>query len=61
MNRKDQEQVDLCRRYLLERADRSRSRLVKEQVRRWVDWLDAVQRSERDEGRATREELRRAA
>ncbi len=59
MNRKDQEQVELCRRHLLERADRSHSRLVRAQIRRWVEWIDAVQR--RDERRDMNEELRRAA
>ncbi len=60
MNRKDKEQVALYRRYLLEMADRSRSRRVRERVRRWVQRADAAQRDERDE-RGRTEELRRAA
>ncbi len=60
MNRKDKEQVALYRRYLLEMADRSRSRRVRERVRRWVQRADAAQRDERDE-RGRNEELRRAA
>ena len=61
MNCKDQEQVGVFRRYLLRQADRSRSRLIKEQVRRWVEWADAVQQRERDQGKSMDEELRRAA
>ncbi len=61
MNRKDQEQVGVFRHYLLERAHRSRSRLIREQVRRWVEWVDAVQKRQRDERKSMNEELRRAA
>ncbi len=57
MNRKDVEQVGVFRRYLLERADRSRSRLVRDQVRRWVEWIDAIR--SRDERRDMNEEMNR--
>ncbi len=60
MNSKDQEQVGVFRRYLLARADRSRSRLIKAQVRRWVEWADQVQKCER-ERRERNEQLRQAA
>jgi hypothetical protein len=43
MNPRDMEQVELCRRYLLERADPSRSRLMREQIRRWVEWVYGAQ------------------
>lgn len=59
MNRKDQEQVELYRRYLLERADRSRSRLVRDQVRRWVEWVDGVEEREREERRSMNEDIDR--
>jgi hypothetical protein len=59
MNARDQEQVGLFRRYLMERADRSPSRLFRDQVRRWVEWVDAVRK--RDERRSMNEQLRRAA
>ncbi len=51
MNPKDQEQVGVFRRYLLERADRSRSRLMRAQIRRWVEWVDAIQERQRNERR----------
>ena len=58
MNPRDMEQVSVFRRYLLERADRSRSRLMRDQIRRWVEWVDEVCR--RDEHRRNAA-LRRAA
>ncbi len=61
MNIKDHEQVELYKRYLLERADRSRSRLVRDQVRRWVEWVDAAQKSEHEKRGNLNEQLRRAA
>ncbi len=42
MNYKDLKQVGVFRRYLLERADRSRSRLMRAQILRWVEQCDAV-------------------
>ncbi len=56
MNARDQEQVDLCRCYLLQLADRSRSRLVRDQIRRWVQWVEAVQNREREERRSVNRE-----
>ncbi len=61
MNPKDQERVSLYRRYLLEMADRSRSRPVRERIRRWVELVDAEQERENNESRARNSELRRAA
>ncbi len=61
MNSKDREQVGVFRRYLLARADRSRSRLIKEQVRRWVEWVDEVQKREHQRRTSMNEQLRRAA
>ncbi len=57
MNRKDLEQVDVCRRYLLEKADQSRSRLMRAQIRRWIEWIDATCRC--DERRSMNEETNR--
>ena len=48
MNSKNLEQARIFKRYLLERANRSRSRLMRDQIRRWVERLDAVQGRERD-------------
>ncbi len=59
MNSRDLEQVSVFRRYLLERADQSRTRLMREQIRRWVEWTDAVQKRERDERRDLSEEINR--
>ncbi len=59
MNRKEQEQVNLYRRYLVEIADRSPSRLVRDQIRRWIERCDAAQRGERDERPGTSEEMNR--
>jgi hypothetical protein len=61
MNSKDLEQMGVFRRYLLERADRSRSRLFRNQIRRWVEWVDAMRNNERDERPSRGEELRRVA
>ncbi len=49
MNSKDLEQAGLFRRYFLERAERSRSQLIRGQIRRWGERLDAARKSERDE------------
>ncbi len=57
MNSRNLEQVRVFRRYLMERADRSRSRLVRDQIRRWVEWIDAIRR--RDELRDMNEEMSR--
>jgi hypothetical protein len=51
--------VGVFRRYLLERADRSRSRLMRAQIRRWVELVDAVQRQEWNERRRMNEEITR--
>ena len=59
MNSSDEEQVELYRRYLLEKADRSRSRLMRAQILRWVEWADAVEKSERDERRSMNKEITR--
>ncbi len=61
MNSRDEEQVGVFRSYLLRRAEHSRSRLIREQVLRWVEWLDAVREQERDQRRKINRELRRAA
>ncbi len=61
MNSKDQEQVGVFRRYLLARADRTRSRLIKEQVWRWVEWVDEVQKREHERCTSINEQLRHAA
>ncbi len=61
MNSRDEEQVGVFRHYLLRRAERSRSRLIREQVRRWVEWLDAVRQDERDQRNKMNKEMRRAA
>jgi hypothetical protein len=42
MNSKDLEQVRILRRYLLDRAGRTRSPLVRNQIRRWVEQCDAA-------------------
>ena len=57
MNYKDQEQVGVFRRYLVERADRSRSSLMRAQIRRWIEWIDAVRT--RDERRNRNGEMNR--
>ncbi len=49
MNSRDQEQVNLYKSYLLEKANRSPSRLVRDQIRRWLDHADAS-RDKVDEG-----------
>ena len=56
MNSRNLEQVGVFRRYLLKKAARSRSRLMRDQIRRWVEWVDAL----RDESQHRNEELRRA-
>ncbi len=61
MNARDAEQVVVFRSYLLRRAERSGSRLIREQVRRWVEWLDDVREQERDQRNKMNRELRRAA
>ncbi len=61
MNSRDLAQVSVFRRYLLERADRSRSRLMREQIRRWVEWIDAVQRRQGNNSRSVNDEPRRTA
>ncbi len=61
MNSHDEEQVSIFKRYLLARADRSRSRLVKQQVRRWVEWIDAMQKREHERHTNMSERLRHAA
>jgi hypothetical protein len=57
MNSRDLEQVGVFRRYLMERADRSRSRLMRDQIRRWVEWVDAMRKHELDERRTANEEM----
>jgi len=42
MNFRNEQQVSVFRRYLVEQADRSRSRLMRAQIRRWVEWVDAI-------------------
>ncbi len=59
MNSRNLEQVRVFRRYLMERADRSRSRLMRAQIRRWIEWIDAIRR--RDELRDMQEETSRNA
>jgi len=61
MNSRNLEQVRVFRRYLMERAGQSRSRLMRDQIRRWVEWADALCNDERDERRTRNAELRRAA
>ncbi len=61
MKSKDQEQVGIFRRYLLARASRFRSRLIREQVRRWVEWVDEMQKPEHERRNRINEQLRRAA
>lgn len=61
MNTKDVEQTGMFRLYLLEKAERSRSRLIKDQIRCWVERLDEVRKSEGDEPLERHRELRRAA
>jgi len=61
MNSRNLEQVCVFRRYLMEKADRSRSRLMRDQIRRWVEWVDAISGNERHDLRRRNEELRRAA
>ena len=56
MNSRNMEQARIFKRYLLERANRSRSRLMRDQIRRWVERLDAARSSSQDHG----DELRRA-
>ena len=43
MNSRNLEQARIFKRYLMERADRSPSRLMRDQIRRWVERLDAAQ------------------
>jgi hypothetical protein len=60
MNSRNQEQVGVFRSYLMEKADRSRSRLMRDQIRRWIEWVDAI-KAERDDNRSRNEGLRRDA
>ena len=57
MNSRDSEQVRVMRRYLLERAGRTRSALVRNQIRRWVGEIDAARFGRRrvDEGASCKE------
>ena len=57
MNSRNLEQARIFKRYLMKRADRSRSRLVRDQIRRWVERLDAARFSSRDHGHEARESV----
>lgn len=57
MNSRNLEQTRIFKRYLMKRADRSR--LVRNQIWRWVELLDAVQGRERDERRSMNKEITR--
>jgi len=58
MNARNQEQVSVFRRYLLERPDRSRSRLVRAQIRCWIEWIDALQERRRNQPKSMKQEIR---
>ncbi len=57
MNYKDLEQVGVFRRYLMEQADRSRSRLMRAQILRWVEQCDAVRFDMRTEDEKASEHM----
>jgi hypothetical protein len=57
VNFRNEQQVGIFKRYLLERADRSRSRLMRAQIQRWVEWVDAICR--RHDRQARIEQIRR--
>ncbi len=61
MNSKDIEQAGVFKLYLLEKAERSRSRLIKDQIQRWIERLDAARQSECDEPLTKDQGLRPAA
>ena len=60
MNSRDQEQVELYRRYLLEKADRSGSRLIRAQILRWVERGDAARFDGRAKDESASEEMTRS-
>jgi hypothetical protein len=59
MNSRDLEQVGVFRRYLLGRAARSRSRLMRNRIMRWVEQCDAARFGMRDERRRGDAEMSR--
>jgi len=48
MNSRNLEQVRVFKRYLMGKAGRTRSRLLRSQIRRWVERCDAARFDRRD-------------
>ena len=59
MNSRDLEQVRVFKRYLTQRAGRTRSRLLRSQIRRWVAEIDAAGFDRRGVDESASEEITR--
>ena len=59
MNSRNLEQVRIFKRYLTQKAGRTRSRLMRAQIRRWVERLDAAHFDMRDEDERASEQITR--